>query len=251
MGRMAASRVVSLYGDDHPDLNAVAATELAGSAAIVLSRGRYPKVDPHPDPNEDGVVAAVGPAGWLLAVADGHHGFDVARAALHTVADAADSLLAHDPKPGDVRGVCEAVMEAGARAAGRAQGPRRDSDTALSLVVAAGSRLLVANYGDTVVARLRGNRAKVLGEPQPFVRAASEPPQPRRVRLRAGDRVVAATDGVTDFLGRDWPSRIAELTAPAVDPLQAVRALPLAAMDGGAGDHLAAALLIHRSAPGR
>lgn len=248
---MAASRVVGLYGDDHPDLNDVATAELGEAAAIALSRGRYPKVDPHPDPNEDGVVAAVGAAGWLLAVADGHHGFDVARTALRTVADAAESLLAHDPKPGDVRQLCEAAMDAGARAAGEAQGPRRDSDTALSLVVVAGSRLLVANYGDTVVARVRGNRAKVLSGPQPFLRVATEPPQPRRMRLRAGDRVVAASDGVTDFLGRDWPSRMAELTEPATDPLQAVRALPAAAMDGGAGDHLAAALLVHRSAAGR
>lgn len=246
MESMASTRVVALYGDDHAEFDDVATAELGGGAAITLSRGRYRKVDDHPDPNEDGVVAAVGPAGWLLAVADGHHGFDVARAALRTVADGAESLLAHSPKPGEVRQLCDAVMDAAATASEHAVGPRQSSDAALTLVVVAGSRLLVANYGDTAVARLRGSRAKVLTEPQPFLRLAFEPPPPRRVRLRAGDRVVAASDGVTDFLGRDWPTRMAELTASATHPLQAVRALPAAAMDGGAGDHLAAALLVHR-----
>lgn len=247
MGVMAGTRVVALYGDDHPELDDVATAELADGAAITLSRGRYHKVDDHPDANEDGVVAAVGPAGWLLAVADGHHGFDAARAALRTVADGAESLLAHDPKPDGVRQLCDAVMDAAAKAAERAVGPRQGSDAAFSLVVVAGSRLLVANYGDTAVARLRGSRAKVLTEPQPFLRLAFEPPPPRRVRLRAGDRVVAASDGITDFLGREWPTRMAQLTESAADPLQAVRALPAAAMDGGAGDHLAAALLVHPS----
>lgn len=246
MEAMASTRVVALYGEDHPELDDVATADLGGSAAITLSRGRYHKVDDHPDPNEDGVVAAVGAAGWLLAVADGHHGFDVARAALRTVADSAEPLLAHNPKPDDLRQLCDAVMDAAADASEHAVGPRQGSDAALTVVVVAGSRLLVANYGDTAVARLRGARAKVLTEPQPFLCLATEPPQPRRVRLRAGDRVVAASDGVTDFLGRDWPTRMAALTEPAAHPLQAVRALPAAAMDGGAGDHLAAALLVHR-----
>lgn len=248
MWPMADHHVVRLYGDDHPSLDELATACLDETTAIALSRGRYPKVDPHPDPNEDGAVAAAGPAGWLLAVADGHLGFDAARAALEVIADGAGTLLAGPPKPLRLHALCEDAAAAAEDAAARASEPREASDTALSVVTVSGSWMLVASYGDTVVARLRGRRSKVLTHPEAFLRLAVDPPRVTRVRLRRGDRVVVVSDGVVDFLGQDWPARLARLTRDESDPVRAVRALPSAAMDGGAGDHLAAALLIH---PGR
>ncbi len=74
-------RTAYLRGREHTKLGAVAAIA-EGSAAIALSRGGAAKRYAHRDPNEDVAAFAVGEAGVLLAVADGHGGCDAAEIAV-------------------------------------------------------------------------------------------------------------------------------------------------------------------------
>ncbi len=57
-------------------------------------------------------------------------------------------------------------------------------------------------------------------------------------RLRHGDRVVLASDGLVDFLGRDWRQRCAA-TASWAEPAAAAELLTQQACAGGAGDNVA------------
>jgi serine/threonine protein phosphatase PrpC len=74
-------RSVLLRGREHLDLGAVDVVG-EGAAAAAISLGGAPKPYAHTDPNEDAVLFATGRAGTLLAVADGHHGFEAAEVAL-------------------------------------------------------------------------------------------------------------------------------------------------------------------------
>ena len=75
-------RSALLLGEDHTELEEVAITEVTPNLAIGISRGRFPKGYPHVDPNEDAVYAATDGTTTVLVVADGHQGFDAARAAI-------------------------------------------------------------------------------------------------------------------------------------------------------------------------
>ena len=70
-------RSAILRGREHPELRAIA-TLGEGPLAIALSRGGAAKTYAHTDPNEDAAAFAHGPAGCVLAVADGHAGFEAA-----------------------------------------------------------------------------------------------------------------------------------------------------------------------------
>ncbi len=74
-------------GREHLQLGAVD-TVAEGPAAIAISIGGREKAYPHRDPNEDAALFAYGEAGLLVAVADGHRGFEAAEVAL-------DHLSAH------------------------------------------------------------------------------------------------------------------------------------------------------------
>ncbi|MFH1330493.1 MAG: hypothetical protein ABIJ48_07590, partial [Actinomycetota bacterium] len=78
-------RLAALWGTDHETLGEIALEEVTPSLVAALSRGRYPKGYPHLDPNEDGALAASDGTAAVLAVVDGHNGFDAARAALQAV----------------------------------------------------------------------------------------------------------------------------------------------------------------------
>jgi serine/threonine protein phosphatase PrpC len=73
-----------LRGREHHALAAIALLAEA-EAAIALSRGGAPKLYAHTDPNEDVALLQVQGAGTLLAVADGHGGFEAAEIAVETV----------------------------------------------------------------------------------------------------------------------------------------------------------------------
>lgn len=241
-----ATRLVSLWGDEQQVLGEVADAQLDGSAAVALSRGRFPKSYPHLDPNEDAVLAASGQGGHLLAVADGHSGFDVARAALRSVADNAELLVGATPaKPEEgLEVTCRDAVRAATEVVGAAPRERTDSRTALTIALVVGDRLHVASYGDTACVRIRGAKAKVVGAPGEFLGPGSGRPQIDHARLRSGDRVIVASDGLSDFLGRSWTAIAAEIVSGAPDPLTAVRSLVEQAMDGGAGDHIAVGALL-------
>src|SRR5262245_30791300 len=73
-----------LLGREHTKLGAVAALA-QGRCAIALSRGGFAKTYPHRDANEDAAAFALGPAGALVAVADGHGGHQAAELAIARV----------------------------------------------------------------------------------------------------------------------------------------------------------------------
>lgn len=231
--------LIVLWGDEHPVLDEVADARLDEHTAVALSRGRHPKPYAHVDPNEDAVLAATGPHAVLLAVADGHLGFDAARAALQAVAERAAALVGDGDPAAVLEDTCRAARDAVAKAVAGADPPRSDSRTALTVALAVGSHLHTVTYGDTVCVRGRGGRAKVASESAPFLGPGSGIPPVRRTRLRDGDRVAVASDGLTTYLGRDWPTRTAEVLAEGDAAAAAARRLIELAMDGGAGDHVA------------
>lgn len=66
-------RSALLRGHEHPEIGAVEVVG-EGPAAIAISRGGAAKTYPYTDPNEDAAFFALGRAGTLIAVADGHWG---------------------------------------------------------------------------------------------------------------------------------------------------------------------------------
>lgn len=244
--RVAATpgyRIATLWGEDHPRLGEVATAAVDPYAALALSRGGYPKAYAHLDPNEDGALVSTDGERWLLAVADGHNGFDAARAAQRGVADVAQSVLAAAAiAPEDaLRGAFTAARTAVTATVGELDGQRRDSGTALSIAVVTPGRLYAATLGDTVVLRIKrgrpGRTTEDVTDSGPFLRPYGPMPKPGSCRLRHGDRVVLASDGLVDFLGKDWRQRCA-LTANSADPAAAARTLTEQACAGGAGDNV-------------
>jgi len=70
-----------LRGREHTDLGAVAAIA-EGRCAVALSRGGARKNYPHEDPNEDAAAFRAGEGGFVVAVADGHGGYDASEIAV-------------------------------------------------------------------------------------------------------------------------------------------------------------------------
>ncbi len=237
-------RIATLWGDHHPQLGEIATAAVEPSAALALSRGGYPKAYPHLDPNEDGALASTDGERWLLAVAAGHNGFDAARAAQDALANAAESILgaaAASPQDAQLDAFTLAHAAVTATVAGL-DGQRRESGTALSIALVTPGRLYAATLGDTVVLRIKrgrpGRTTEDVTSTGPFLRPHGPTPGPRSCRLRHGDRVVLASDGLVDFLGRDWRQRCAA-TASWAEPAAAAELLTQQACAGGAGDNVA------------
>lgn len=235
---------VALWGDEHDRLGDIATVSLEPCAAIALSRGRFPKAYEHVDLNEDAIMVAGGPAGWLLAVADGHNGFDAARAALGAVALEVGALLEGGgaAPQAKVATLLRLAREAVARDLDGLAQPRAASRTALSLALVADGQLVAASLGDTIVVHVRGRRPAEVGTVGPFLGPGTPLPEPRSVEFRPGDRVLVASDGLLDFIGATWADRLAAAGRSA-DHLTAVRGLVLGAFAGGAGDNIAVGLL--------
>jgi hypothetical protein len=106
-----------LLGADHPSLGSVAVTGAAGQAVVALTAGMHPKPYPHLDPNEDAILAAVGDRCRLLAVADGHNGFDAAAGAIRGLRGALDTLAAAAAEPSGAVEELAAVAIKGVREA--------------------------------------------------------------------------------------------------------------------------------------
>ena len=163
-------RTEVLWGDRHVVLGEVGTASLEPRAALAISRGGQAKRYPYVDPNEDAVLAAAGPAGWLLAVADGHNGFDAARAALGAVEREAGRLLEQeglDPTAAvyELFGAARKAVVAALAGAGRS---RQASRTALSIALVVGGQVYGASLGDTVALRL-GQEFEEIGAEGPFL----------------------------------------------------------------------------------
>lgn len=231
-----------MLGSDHLELGAVAARVLPPSVGAAISAGRFPKPVPPVDPNEDAVLAAVAGGRALLAVADGHHGFDAAAAAVEALAGAAGSLLA--PEEHAAAAVREALRVAtvAAREAG-ALSPS-GSETALTVAVTAPGGGAVGTIGDTAAVHLGGRRPRVVSRPTPFSGhpRALDRARVADVRLAPGDRLLLASDGLYDFLGRGWERRLADLAVAHEAPGELAEAAVRLALAAGASDNVAVAL---------
>jgi len=238
-------RAAALWGPDHETLGEVEVREVTASLAMALSRGKFPKGYPHVDLNEDGALAATNGAAAVLAVADGHNGFDAARAALSATADQIPYLLSREPRAAvpALRQCVAAAAEAVAVATEGLEGERADSGTALTVALLRPGGLTVAGLGDCVAVIIRKSRVRRVGGDALFLGPDTLPSHVRmgRARLHPGDTVLVATDGLCDFLGREWRRRLAALAADGGPARLAERAIE-AAFGGGAGDNLAVAV---------
>lgn len=239
-------RIAALWGDEHPELGEIATARLDPAVELALSRGRLPKPYPYLDPNEDAVVAATDGAAYLVAVADGHSGFEAARAALRAVLESASSLLGDPDGEAAVRGGFQAAHQAVTSVVAAAEGPRRSSRTALSLARVRDGRLHAAGRGDTVVVLVRGETGRLLVRRVDFLGPESDLDRlvVEEAELQPEDRLVLASDGLSDFLGPDWTTVVAR-TALGARPAEG---LLRAAFAGGAGDNVAVA--VYRQAAG-
>ena len=245
---MGTLREAALWGDEHTELGEIAVAELPPRAAVALSRGRFPKGYPHFDPNEDAVLAATDGSAWLLAVADGHNGFDAARAALTALQAAAPPTLAGaatDPEAA-LRAGLILVGEAVTEALTHVHEDRAASATALTVALVVGGRLTTLTLGDTAVVLVRDGRARRIGGPTGFLGPGADLGAAGldRADLHPGETVVVASDGLFDFLGRSPDRALARLAArPGESPAGLARAAVEQACAGGAGDNIAVALL--------
>jgi serine/threonine protein phosphatase PrpC len=237
-------RSIALWGDDHPDLGEVAVTALGADLAIGLSAGRLPKPYWHLDPNEDASLVMDGGSIRLLAVADGHNGFDAARSAVAAVHETGQRLL--DSEGLAPKELLQRVMASAADAVRRdiapLEAPRDASRTALSVAVVTGGRVVAASYGDAAVVRVRRGRTKSITAEHEFLGPTSSTPASGEARVRPGDVIVLVTDGVTDHLGRTPLARLGAVLNDVTEARQSVSDLLALASAGGAGDHLGVAL---------
>lgn len=234
----APLQVAALWGSDHEELGEIAVQRVGRRAAVALSRGKYPKAYPHVDKNEDAAAAATDGSSWVLAVADGHAGFDAARAAMGAVVDGMAATLEEDPELA-LRSTFEAARDAIAAAVHAIDEPRQSSRTALSVAMVTEGRISAAGRGDTVVVRIRDGRAALIGRPVEFLGPSTDLSGLAidRSDFDPADHLVLATDGVYDFLGRGWDKLLAS-SVTVSDPEQVVRDVIGEAFAGGSGDNL-------------
>ncbi|HEX2483771.1 MAG TPA: protein phosphatase 2C domain-containing protein [Myxococcota bacterium] len=241
-------RTALLRGREHLELGAVDAVS-EGPAALAISRGGAPKTYPHQDPNEDAALFALGPGGTLVAVADGHRGFEASEVALEYVAThpAPHWTEAGAIRPASWRRQASAVLEDANRAI---LGERGDLDVgprttlALALVVPAEGLLLYAAVGDSHVylvdekgvrdlAARPGTRVAFLGQEHAAAEALDAHAAIGEASLAGARAVVLASDGISEEgIGFADPARAildaldaAALEPPALRPLAAARGL--------------------------
>jgi serine/threonine protein phosphatase PrpC len=264
-------RSAHLVGREHPVLGAVAAVA-EGPAAIALSRGGAPKTYEYVDPNEDAACFALGSAGALVAVADGHRGCEGAERALAELVRACGEgwTEGRGPAPGRWREEALAVLWSAHEALRRAANERPGARTTLALALArfAEERLFWASLGDSHVFRVTATGAYDLsgamrGCPHnAFLGGEALSAEKLAEHAAAGElpaaetrALVLATDGVSEpEVGIEDPAgALAELaarsagSAPGLRPLETARGLVELAnathARRAAGDNVAVAAL--------
>ena len=147
-------RAALLRGRDHVALGAHGAIAEA-NVAIAISRGGYAKQYAYVDANEDAAAFATGERGVLLAVADGHSGFEAAEVALeHLLEHPAPHWTEGSGPPASLEAWRRHALAALNDAALQISGERREgsrSRTTLTLALADGvaRRCHYAAIGDS------------------------------------------------------------------------------------------------------
>ena len=236
-------RAIALLGRHWTELGPVGLAELPDGGALALSRGARPKAYAHTDPNEDAALVVRTDAGVLLAVADGFNGTAASELAIEEARARASALVeASGP----------AFRAEMVRLADTVRGALpRGSRARSCLVLAAlrGERIELASLGDSSAwlvgssDALTGENALLIGDPEPLARARHELWHSQWKRVNGG-RLALVSDGVTNFVAE---RTIPGLLAAAASDVDAVRALALAACEGGAGDNVAAAAFAGRA----
>jgi len=242
-----------------------------GSAAISLSQGGFKKRYSHTDPNEDAAGFALGEAGVLLAVADGHNGCDAAESAIDELMLRAGALLTRGEITTDEQWQANALETVGAiqtaLASRVAQGVRGHSRTtlALALVLPGDNLLAFASVGDSHIFRVCPNEVVdvgahaeglrcFLGNPADDLAALAKHSVVGVESLANTRAVILATDGISEpGIGVDVPefsvskcAAGADRVAPELRPLELARNVAEAALTAHrrhrAGDNIAAAV---------
>lgn len=160
-------RSATLRGRDHTRIGALAVVA-EGPCAIALCRGGAAKTYAHTDPNEDAVGFAFGPAGAVIAVADGHDGASGAATAIAQVIDTFAPAWTGDATPmQDDDAWHAALLEALSAINSAIVDEARDkglspAPTTLSLAIVRQpeGRLFHASVGDSHVFPVRGGDAE-------------------------------------------------------------------------------------------
>ena len=239
---MTPYRSALLLGSDHPDLGEIAVETISDDLAIGLSRGRFPKGYPHVDPNEDAAFAAANDSAVVFAVADGHNGFDAARAAMEGIADTTPQVLGA-PATLAVQRLLTVAIDRVRSTVPPLASPRNKSGAALTIGFARGGDMTTATLGDSGYALATKRRVRLNVGRARFLTPATDPTTVpiETVSLPSGSLIVAASDGVFDFasdaLGTHLRSPVAgnaaDIAADIID----------LAGQAGAGDHLSVAVL--------
>jgi len=198
-----------LRGREHVELGAIDAVAEA-HAAIAISIGGAHKTYPHTDPNEDAALFALGEVGTLVAVADGHRGFEAAEVALEHLAT---NPAPHWTAAGGVdesswrRQALAVLSDAHAQVHSEVEregGSAPRTTLTLALVLPSAGFLLYASLGDSHLFRVRGDQAL--------------------------DLMTRSGDTRNRFLGdrKTTPEEIAEQSYIGTEPLHGVRAIVLA-----------------------
>jgi serine/threonine protein phosphatase PrpC len=265
-----AATISVLRGSESQIIGGVSVVSEA-SAAISLSRGGFKKRYSHTDPNEDVAAFALGEAGVLLAVADGHNGCDAAESAIDELMLRAGALLRRDGNTTDEWWKENALETIGAIQTALvsrvAQGVRGHSRTtlALALVLPGEDLLAFASVGDSHIFRVCPNEVVDLGSHSEGLRCFLGNPADdlgalaknsvTGVESLANTRaVILATDGISEpGIGVDVPEYTVSECAAGVDrfalelrPLELARNVAEAALAAHqrhrAGDNIAAAV---------
>jgi serine/threonine protein phosphatase PrpC len=242
-----------------------------GIAAISLSQGGFKKRYSHTDPNEDAAAFALGEAGVLLAVADGHNGCDAAESAIDELMLRAGALLTRNGNTTDEWWGENALETIGAIQTALVsrveQGVRGHSRTtlALALVLPGEDLLAFASVGDSHIFRVCPNEVVDLGTHSEGLRCFLGNPANDLgafaknsvvgIESLANTRaVILATDGISESgIGVDVPEFTisecaagADRFAPELRPLELARNVAEAALAAHrghrAGDNIATAV---------
>jgi len=264
-------RTALLRGREHLELGAIDLIS-EGRVAIALSLGGARKAYAHTDPNEDAVAFAQGRAGTLLAVADGHRGFEASEVTLEYLLE---TPAPHWAEFGAVspeswaRQVLAALCDANAEIR-RERSPsdegRSRTTLALALVLPEHDAVLYASVGDSHVFLVGRDEAVDLasrGEQRPyFLGHGDETPESLGEKCNVGVAplgdalaVVLASDGlsernigVADAPAAAHAATVSEAEAPReLRPARIARALCEIALEAHranpSGDNIAAAVV--------
>jgi serine/threonine protein phosphatase PrpC len=147
-------RSALLRGREHGALDVLGAVA-EERVAIAISRGGFAKQYAYVDPNEDAVAFAFGARATLLAVADGHSGFEAAEVALeHLLEHPAPHWTESAGPPANAeawrRHALAALADAAVQIAGeRREGGRSRTTLTLALAVPGSAQCYYAAIGDS------------------------------------------------------------------------------------------------------